>query len=40
MISETQQLIIQNHIKKSHQAVKDAELLLQSHSFIGALNKI
>lgn len=40
LTQEARKSIIENSILKSHQAIHDAELLLNSNSYIGALNRI
>lgn len=40
LTNETRQLIIANNIDKAHQAIKDAKMLLDAGSFVGALNRI
>jgi len=40
LTNETRQLIIANNIDKAHQAIKDAKMLLNAESFVGALNRI
>ena len=38
--NETRNILINNNIDKAHQAIKDAEMLLNAKSFTGALNRI
>lgn len=40
LADETKKLIIENNINKAHQAIKDAKMLLNADSFVGALNRI
>ena len=40
LTDDTRQLIISNNIDKAQQAIKDAKMLLNSESFVGALNRI
>ncbi len=37
---ENRIVIIENNIQKSHQSIKDAEILFKSEGFSGALNRI